>query len=149
MVLAFSILISLKTVLLSNLNLIKIEKEDFLPSTGKILLLLSTVLFTVGRVGSFLIYFGPALGQFDLLHHWKKEQLKYKTKEDGGPYEKGGNLTTHNVTIPWSDIERHSPNYTIYTGLGLMWLYAIIIVTMVVHVAVVYKWKDYCSSHFR
>ena len=148
MVLAFSILMSLKTVLLSNINLVKDEKEKFLPFKGKVLIFLSTTFFTIGRVGSILLYFAPSLGQMDLLHHWKNEQTPYKPASVG-PWTKGSNLTIHNFTIPWSHVERQSPPYTHYTGLGLLELYIIMIITMGIHVAVVYAWKSYCSSPFR
>ena len=110
----------------------------------------------VGRVTSMLMYFGPSLGLFDLMHHWKWEQTRFRAKSDGGPYKKGGNLTWFNVTLPWDKVERietlqqlEPTNYSIYTGLSIKWLYVMLMVVMVIHVLIIYLLKNYSSTHFR
>ena len=155
--LAFSIIVSIKTCVLSRSKLVKFSKEGFLPIVGKILLILSSLASILARVGSLLLYFGPSLGLLDLMHHWKWEKTRYRPKSVGGPYEEGGNLTWYNVSLPWDDIERNKAlqqlapdtNYSIYTGLAIKWLYAILIGGMFVHLTLVYVLKHYTSSHFR
>ena len=175
-VLILSTLFSLKTVLISNINFVKMQKENFLPAKGWVrhyfnlfflifylfsssvqaLLLLSSIFFTVGRVGSLLLYFAPCLGQLDLLHHWKREQVRYTPTPDG-PYEEGGTVMFFNGTnvqqVPWSLLERgkdgERPHYSMYTGLQIVYLYIILLISMIVHTVVVYVWKKYCSSDFR
>ena len=153
LILTVSIILSLKTVFMSNLNFISVQKENFVPTTGKIPVVLSSVFSTVGRVGAILLYCGPAMGNFGLLHHWKQEQIPYKSANHSGPYVLGGNLTAviDNTTkqIPWSSIERNSPPYTDYTGLGLRDLYIIFLIAMVVHIALVFIWKTIASTKFR
>ena len=103
------------------------QKENFLPTKGQVrryfnlsflifilfissvqaLLLLSSIFFTAGRVGSLLLYFAPCLGQLDLLHHWRREQVPYTPAPDG-PYEEGGTVMFFNGT----NIEQVPVSYT-------------------------------------
>ena len=155
--LAFSIIVSIKTCVLSRSKLVKFSKEGFLPTVGKILLILSSLASILARIGSLLLYFGPSLGLLDLMHHWKQEQTRYRANSEGGPYVEGGNLTWYKNTVGWDTMERTkafqqlSPdtNYTIYTGLAIKWLYAILIGGMFVHLILVYVLKHNTSSHFR
>ena len=151
--LAFSIAISLKTCVVSRYKLVNVEKEGFFPSVGILLVLCCSLASVLGRVMAILMYFGPSLGLFDLLNHWRREQMRYRPISEGGPYEEGANLTTHNVSLPWTDIERnitsHQTSYTIYTGMSIKWLYVMMLVGMVIHVAIVYLIKTFSSSHFR
>ena len=110
----------------------------------------------LGRVASMLMYFGPSLGILDLMHHWRQEQTRYRPTSEGGPYEKGGNLTWYNVSLTWDKVERietlqqlEPTSYSIYTGLSIKWLYVMLIVVMVIHVFIVYLLKKYSSTHFR
>ena len=155
--LAFSIIVSIKTCVLSGSKLVKFSKEGFLPAVGKILLILSSLASVLARIGSLIFYFGPSLGLLDLMHHWKQEQTRYRANSEGGPYVEGGNLTWYKNTVGWDTIERNKAlqqlapdtNYTIYTGLAIKWLYAILIGGMFVHLILVYVLKHYTSSHFR
>ena len=157
MVLAFSIIVSIKTCVLSGSKLVKFSKEGFLPAVGKILLILSSLASVLARIGSLILYFGTAIGLLDLMHHWKQEQTRYRANSEGGPYEEGGNLTWYENTVGWDTIERTKAlqqlppdtNYSIYTGLTIKWLYVILIGGMVVHLILVYVLKHYTSSHFR
>ena len=157
MILAFSILVSIKTCVLSRYKQVNFSKEGFLPAVGQILLILSSLASILARVGSILLYFTPSLGLLDLMHHWKQEKTRYRPKSAGGPYEEGGNLTWYNVSIPWDDIERNKTlqqlapdtNYSIYTGLAIKWLYAILIGGIFIHLILVYVLKHNTSSHFK
>ena len=157
MILAFSILVSIKTCVLSRYKQVNFSKEGFLPAVGQILLILSSLASILARVGSILLYFTPSLGLLDLMHHWKQEQTRYRANSEGGPYVEGGNLTWYKNTVGWDTIERtktlqqlaSDTNYSIYTGLTIKWLYAILIGGMFVHLILVYVLKHNTSSHFR
>ena len=119
-------------------------------------MLLSSIFFTAGRVGSLLLYFAPCLGQLDLLHHWRREQVPYTPAPDG-PYEEGGTVMFFNGTnieqVPWALIERgkgdERPPYSMYTGLEIKYLYIVLLVCVILHTVVVFGWKKSCSSAFR
>lgn len=101
-----------------------------------------------------MMFFGPSLGLFNLLNHWKREQVRFKPQTEGGPFVEGGNFTTHNVSIDWTELERNvsslgQTSYTIYTGVSIKWLYVMFIAAMVVDTIVVYLVKNCTSSHFR
>ena len=155
--LALSILVSIKTCVLSRSKLVNFSKEGFLPTVGRILLILSSLASILARIGSLLFYFGPALGILDLMHHWKQEQTRYRAKSEGGPYEEGGNLTWYNQNVSWDQIERTKAfqqlapdtNYSIYTGLTIKWLYVILMGGMFIHLILVYVLKHNTSSHFK
>ena len=154
--LAFSIIVSMKTCVLSRSKLVNFGKEGFLPTLGKIFLILTSMSSILARVSSLLLYFGPSLGLLDLMHHWKWEKTRYRPKSAGGPYSEGGNLTWYNVSLPWDDIERiktlhqlEPTSYSIYTGITVKWLYAILIGGIFIHISLVYALKNYSSRHFR
>merc|ERR1719273_787053 len=62
MVLAFSIIVSIKTCVLSGSKLVSFGKEGFLPTVGKILLILSSLASILARIGSLILFFGPSFG---------------------------------------------------------------------------------------
>ena len=47
LIVGVSVLVSLKTSLLTNLQLIKVEKDGFVPSFGQFFILLSNLFYTV------------------------------------------------------------------------------------------------------
>ena len=154
LLLAFSIVISLKTCVLSRYNLVNVEKEGFTTTVGNILIIFSSLVSIPIRVLSLVMYFGPCLGLFNLLNHWKREQVRFKPQTEGGPFVEGGNFTTHNVSINWKELERNvsslgQTSYTLYTGVSIKWLYVMFIAAMVVDTIVVYLVKNCTSSHFR
>ena len=153
---AFSIIASIKTCVMSRYKLINVDKEGFFPSVGKLLIIFTSLMSILGRVMSMIMYFGPSLGLFGLMNHWKREQTRVRPKSEGGPYEKGGNLTWHNITLLWDEVERNESlqqlkptSYSIYTGLSIKWLYVMFVVGMVIHVIIVYLLKNYSSTHFK
>ena len=74
-ILAFSIIASIKTCVMSRYQHINVEKEGFFPSVGKILIIFTSLTSILGRVSSMLLFFGPSLGLFDLMNHWMWKRL--------------------------------------------------------------------------
>ena len=142
LIVGVSVLVSLKTSLLTNLKLVKVEKDGFVPSFGQFFIVLSNLFYTVGRVGALVLFFTPSLGLWDTMHHYKNEQIRYRNAT--------GTLTTlTGKKIPWTDIARGKPDITEYTGLSLKNLYILLLLGFVVHVVVVFFWKQKTSSKFR
>ena len=155
LIVGVSVLVSLKTSLLTNLKLVKVEKDGFVPSFGQFFIVLSNLFYTVGRVGALVLFFTPSLGLWDTMHHYKNEKIPYRDVSNKGPYNASGTLTTHTGDkIPWkdigtSDVEGDKLDITEYTGLSLKNLYILLLLGFVVHVVVVFLWKQKTSSKFR
>ena len=79
--LALSVLFSCKTVLSIFVKIKGVEKEGFLPFKSKYILALCIILLTVGRIGRFVIHFAPFMSHFNLLAHWKAEQMDFEMKK--------------------------------------------------------------------
>ena len=122
--LALSISWSMKTCISLHLKSIALEKP-FFPFTSKIITLLWTVIATVKRLMVLVLYFSPALGLFNLLHHWQYEQIPFTVR-------KHKNVTLNDVLVlrdidpmPWVKLDRWNyyedpknpspPSYTLYT----------------------------------
>ena len=92
---------------------------------------------TLRRVLSIIAMFIPSLGLFNILHHWRWEQIPYKARQE---YAKRGFLTPEdkitlyglNEDIYWTELDRwdytgpkdpQPPSYNIYTGLSLKWTF--------------------------
>ena len=79
--LAFSLIFSFKTTLSTFVDIKGVEKEGFLPFKSKYILALCIILLTVGRIGRFVIHFAPFMSHFNLLAHWKAEQMDFEMKK--------------------------------------------------------------------
>ena len=150
-------------------NIVKMEKDKFLPSTGKMILILTSLFSVVTRVVAVIVLFTPALGHLSLLHHYQHEKIGFRPANNSevgytGPYVMGGTYTSPNNTAnPWDEIERGNwtwnnetetwrrepPPLTIYTGLKLVHVYTIFSIMLALHIILVFFWKRHVSPHFR
>ena len=120
--LGLSVALSLKTCISLHLKSMALSKP-FFPFTAKLAALLWTVALIARRMLVLVLYFAPSLGLFNLLHHWKWEQIPFEVR-------KHRNVTAEDELVflndikprLWSDIDRWDyfdvptpPEYTIYT----------------------------------
>ena len=126
-VIIFSIIWSIKTLLTLHLSSVKLEKIYF-PLMSQISMFAWSVFCLSKRILVLVMFFTPSLGLFDLLYHWKAEQIPFSVSQKSlwreGVLEQGDPLYLHNKTpVLWSRIDRWQdgapPDYSLYTGLSL------------------------------
>ena len=119
--LGLSVALSLKTCISLHTKSMALSKP-FFPFTAKLAALLWTFALMAKRMLVLVLYFAPSLGLFNLLHHWKWEQIPFAIR-------KRRNVTADDELVllnieprPWTDLDRWNysdvptpPDYTIYT----------------------------------
>ena len=75
--LTLSILWSFSSSVFTYLKMAQLEKDDFLPMKGKIIIAIRVLISSIIRIMTFFFYFAPFLGLMNLLAHWKADQIKY------------------------------------------------------------------------
>ena len=140
--LAFSIVLGLKSGVLLHLKTIQVEK-GFFPATSKLFAFLWILFATGRRITSIVSFFIPFLGLFNVLNHWRAEQLPFRLRRVMEPAS-DDRLELFNMTeqVLWSDIDRWRysdlskplpPHYSLYTGLALGEAFKVFIVIMGCH----------------
>ena len=76
MVFLFSIIWSLKTLVVVYLKSMRLEKPHF-PALANLSILMYALFGSLRRVGSMIVYFAPFLGLFSMLQHWRAEQIPW------------------------------------------------------------------------
>ena len=79
MVFTFSIIWSLKTLVIVYLKSMRLEKPYF-PALANVSILIYALFGSLRRVGSMTVYFAPYLGLFSLLQHWRAEQIPWAAR---------------------------------------------------------------------
>ena len=79
--LLLSIVWSLFSCMSLQLKSVVVQKE-FFPTKSKIFLMLYAIFATLRRILTFVIFFVPSLGLFNLLHHWQWEQFPFKVRKE-------------------------------------------------------------------
>ena len=101
----------------THLDVLSAEREYF-PFVGKAIAGLCSMFAVTKRVMAMILFFAPALGLFDLLHHWSAEQTKWHPDiieqfvDNAGNIQFGGSLP-----IPWNQIDRWVKNVSEAPGL--------------------------------
>ena len=130
-ILALSIGLSLKSCFTLHLKTIKIEKH-FVPFTSKILILLWGMIGSGRRILAIVSFFLPSLGLFNILYHFKAEQIPF------GIWRKFNKTQNDRIVlyglkeeVIWGDLDRWDftsdpdgligipPSYVNYTGTSL------------------------------
>merc|ERR1719341_2965893 len=73
--LVMSILWSMKTISMTYIKIKAVGKVEMLSLPGKLLLAVRSFLVYLVRLGCVVAFFGPFLGLFNILAHWKAEQM--------------------------------------------------------------------------
>ena len=163
LVLSLSIIWSVKTCIMVHLKSIKADKL-FIPFMAKIVVLLWSTMATARRILSLVAYFIPSLGLFNLLYHWKAEQIPFARKlfltNDSDTLE------LYNMTekVLWSDIDRwkykdvynptsrsytfYPPKYDLYTGLDLGQTFLLFIILLMIQFLLLLLVKCFTVDNF-
>jgi hypothetical protein len=69
---------SMVSIILGSLQKLQVQKNHYLPATGKIIYFLFAAVSMICRISAIVVYFAPALGLFNLLMHWTMGKLQFK-----------------------------------------------------------------------
>ena len=158
---AASISWSLLSCIRLHTKLITLEK-GFCKLTSKIFIFIWGTFANLRRVLSLISLFIPSLGLFNILHHWKWEQVPFQARLN---YAKRGfmspddKISLHglNETIYWTQYDRWDytgevpspPQYSIYTLMTLRETFTAGAVLLAVHFLLVLLIKIITSAKFR
>jgi hypothetical protein len=122
-----SALVSVFTSIFGQIKWFTAIKNGFLTITGNFLISILVLLAIVTRFGAILLFFGPSLGLFDLLGHWKKGNLPATTDEQ--IYDIMDNGTVILLPQAWVEIK----SYTELTNWSLEIYFKVFIVMVAIH----------------
>ena len=158
---AVSISWSLLSCIRLHTKLISLEK-GFCKITSKIFIFIWGTFANLRRVLSLISLFIPSLGLFDILHHWKWEQLPSQVRlnyAERGFMTPDDKISLHglNQTIYWTQYDRWDytgeapspPPYSIYTLMTLRETFTAGAVLLTVHFLLVLLIKIITSAKFR
>ena len=127
---------SLRTCVTLQMKTFSLEKS-FFPTTSKMAAILWMSVGIIKRMAILILYFVPGFGLFNLLHHWKYEQIPFNVRLERNVSDNDFLLLRNIQSVRWSEIDRWNyenpskptpPDYSFYTGLtfgqyfGLFWL---------------------------
>ena len=136
------ILLQLKTI---------ISEKVLVPFSSKMVILIWSTAAYARRIMAILVFFLPSLGLFDILVHWKAEQLPFDIRlghlQDMSPKDII-HLNSMNREVLWTDIDRweyssskhdyhQPPHYSLYTGLALGETFVAFLVLTALHLIVI------------
>ena len=125
---------SFKTCILLQRKAIKTEK-GFLPFTSQLAIVFWSAIAAARRILTLIIFFLPSLGLFDLLTHWKAEQIPFSVRLEAvqkNILSSGDIIQLNNMSrnVPWTLVDRwqynstnpennEAPHFRYYTGIDL------------------------------
>ena len=125
---------SFKTCILLQRKAIKTEK-GFLPFTSQLAIVFWSAVAAGRRIMAIILWFLGPLGLFNLLTHWKAEQIPFSVRIEAvhdNIMRAEDIIELHNMSrnVLWKDIDRWNynysnpenhvaPHYSLYTGLAL------------------------------
>ena len=140
-VLGISIALSMKTSLSLHMKSVKAEK-GFLPFSSRIFVAFWALFGTLRRIVGIMVFFLPAMGLFNILHHIRFERVAFKIRLDYATTISAEDkiaLYGLNETIFWTELDRWNytdpnnptpPDYSLYTGLTLKETFVAFMVVM-------------------
>ena len=122
---------SFKTCILLQRKAIKTEK-GFLPFTSQLVIVFWSIMAAGRRIMAIIVWFLPSFGLFNILIHWKAEQIPFAVRMEAvqdNIMTSGDIIELNDMKrrILWTDIDRWEynstnpvpPHYSLYTGLAL------------------------------
>ena len=156
-----SITWSIFSCVTTHTKLIAAEK-GFCPMTSKIFVFLWGTFAIIRRIFGLIALFIPSMGLFNLLHHWKYEQIPFRIRLEYAkrfPIKPDDKIALYglNETIYWSELDRwdysnqvnpEPPHYSRYTLLSLKYTFITLLVFSMVHFLAIYTIKYFTSNDF-
>ena len=125
---------SFKTCIMLQRKVIKTEK-GLLPFTSSLVIVFWSIIAAGRRIMTIIVFFLPCLGLFNILSHWKAEQIPFTVRFEAieDKVMTSGDiihLNTMKRNVLWTAIDRWEynqtdlkahkpPHYSLYTGLAL------------------------------
>ena len=131
------------------------SKKQFFPLKSQCLAFCWILFGSLRKTLMMLVFFVPSFGFYDILHHWKMEQIPFKSRinyaEKFGIYSEDRlELNGLNQTIYWRDLDRwdysdpkypRPPHYNNYTGLTLQETFGAFLLLLVLHFIAIFVAK--------
>ena len=155
--LAWTMPLLAKKILTTIMKVMSASKNDFAPMFGVIIYSVNAFIAVSVRITSIVIYFSVPLGLFNILTHWVYETVNVTWRE----YDESGSPVKFSIYDSIEDqyeiveIKDIAPrlltneHYAKYTGLTLQMYYALFVVGIFVHVAVVFLLDMVSRQHYR
>ena len=153
--LVFSIFLTFISIVKTQIKIIKLGKNGFLPFTAKTVLAVKVFLSSVLRIIVFFFYFTPFLGLLNLLAHWKADQIPFTDIEfQNKSYTYWDQDNNNTSTVPFNKLHltfpgSEPPHYSHYTVLRLGQAYLVFWLVLAVQLVVVLLTKQWLSQPFR
>ena len=156
--LVLSILWSMKTISLTYVKVKAAGKVEVLALPAKLLLAVRSLLVYSVRLSCVVAFFGPFLGLFNVLAHWRAEQMVLEFKvfnrsQTFSSLEMSGSLpidaiyrADYNTTDPENPLP---PSYTLYTQVSLGTSFAFFLVLIVTQALVNLLLETKLSQEFK
>ena len=135
-------------------------KREYFPVLSKVVAICFVMPALLTRVLCIIIYFTPALGLFDVLQHWKNEQIPWNIEllnEIIDPIHDTISLGNGSTNVAWTKINRWtrsldgsliSPEYTLYTTFKLKHYFMFFWIILACNFVFIYKSKNKKSKSF-
>ena len=139
---------SFKSCILLQRKIIQTEK-GFLPFTSQIVVVFWSTMAAGRRIMAIIVWFLPSLGLFNILTHWKAEQIPIAVRTEA--FQKNI-MTAEDIielndmrrNVTWTDIDRWGynssnpedngpPHYSQYTGLALGESFGVFLALLALH----------------
>ena len=150
--LVMSILWSMKTISMTYIKIKAVGKVEVLSLPGKLLLAVRSLLVYSVRLGCVVTFFGPFLGLFNVLAHWRAEQtvLDSRFKVLFGIRDPSSNLTLEEVyRADYSNQVPVPPPYKLYTQVTLGTSFAFFLVLIGIQALVNLLLETKLSQEFK
>ena len=131
--------------------------------TSKILIFAWGTFASLRRILSLIVLFIPSMGLFNLLHHWKYEQIPFKVRLEYAkrfPIQPDDKIALYglNETIYWSELDRWDysnkenpapPHYSLYSLLSLKFTFIFLLILSILQFLSIYAMKSFTSNDFQ
>ena len=136
-------------------------KREYFPVLSKVVAVCFVAPALLTRVLCIIMYFTPALGLFDVLQHWKNEQIPWNIdllNEMVDPIYDTISLGNGTTNVAWTKINRWtrsldgtlmSPEYTLYTTFKLKHYFRFFWIILAFNFAFIYLVKNIWSKSFQ
>ena len=144
-ILAVSVILSLFSAILTHIKTLVAEK-GFLRIKQKISVFCWILFASIRRIMTFITFFTPSLGLFNILYHWKAETYPFKFRINAAKrlnvtpsFDAKIVLFNMTETVYWSKLDRWDysdpqhptpPSYKLYTGMSLKEYFGIFFVIL-------------------
>ena len=157
-----SIFMSIFRCVITHTKLIAAEK-GFCPMTSKMLIFAWGTFATLRRMLSLIVMFIPSMGLFNLLHHWKYEQIPFRIRLEYAksfPIKPDDKIALYglNETLYWSELDRWDysnqenpapPHYSLYSLLSLKHTFISLLIFSILQFLCIYAMKNFTSNDFK